>query len=262
MGYVTTAREWLWSDPLRARVERYGRGLYADAGRRLGWEPKKDEDDETRLLRGSVLSFLALTAQDPAVRAEAKKRGLAYVKDGVVHAEAVDPNVAGTALAVVGEEADRATWDGLRALLGKTQDEAVRGRLVRALAVARDSALAAAAREMMLDPSLRDTEVLVPLYRQLDRPDTREEAWSWMKEHYDALLARMPRHHAGVQLVGAGDSFCDSDHAKDVEAFFRPKIEAIEGGPRALAEVLEEVQLCAARRTASEASARDFFRAQ
>jgi alanyl aminopeptidase len=262
MGYVSTARDWLWRDPLRARVERYARGLYAAVWARLGWEPKKDEDDETRLLRGSVLSFLAMTAQDPAVRAEAKKRGLAYVKDGAVHPDAVDPNIAGTALAVVGEEADRATWDALRSLLDKTQDEAVRGRLVRALAVARDPALATAAREMVLDPSLRDTEVLSPLYAQLDRPDTREAAWAWMKEHYDAVLARVPRHREGVQLVGAGGRFCDADHAKDVESFFTPKIEAIESGPRALAETLEEVQLCAARRTASEASARAFFAAR
>ncbi len=259
MSYVATARDWLWGDPMRARIERYGRGLYAAAGARLGWEPKKDEDDETRLLRGSVLSFLATTAQDPAVRAEAKKRGLAYVKDGAVHPEAVDANLAGAALLVVGEEADRATWDALRTLLGSTHDEAVRGRLVRALSVARDPALAAAARELVLDPSLRDTEVLVPLHAQTDRSDMREAAWAWMKEHYDAILARMPRHHAGVQLVGIGDRFCDADHAKDVEAFFTPKIEAIEGGPRALAETLEEVQLCAARRTASEASAHAFF---
>jgi alanyl aminopeptidase len=209
-----------------------------------------------------VLFFLATTAEDPAVRAEAKKRGLAYVKDGAIHPDAVDPNLAGTALVVVGEEADRATWDALRALLGKTQDETVRGRLVRALSVARDPGLGAAAREMVLDPSLRDTEVLVPLYAQVDRPETRDAAWAWMKEHYDAILARMPRHHAGVQLVGAGGRFCDSDHAKDVEAFFAPKIEGIEGGPRALAETLEDVQLCAARRTASEASARDFFRSR
>ncbi|HEX8790705.1 MAG TPA: M1 family metallopeptidase [Polyangiaceae bacterium] len=259
MGYVSTARDWLWNDPLRARVERYGRGLYAGTGARLGWEAKNGEDDETRLLRGSALTFLALTAQDPAVRAEAKRRGLAYVKDGAVHPEAVDPNLAGMALVVVGEEADRATWDALRALLGKTQDEAVRGRLVRALSAARDPALAAAARDMMLDPSLRDTEVLTPLYVQLDRPDTRELAWAWMKEHYDALLARMPRHHSGVQLVGAGGRFCDADHAKDVESFFTPKIEGIEGGPRALAETLEDIHLCTARRTASEASARSFF---
>jgi alanyl aminopeptidase len=133
---------------------------------------------------------------------------------------------------------------------------------VRALSVARDPALAAAAREMVLDPSLRDTEVLVPLYVQLDRPDTREAAWAWLKDHYDAILARMPRHHAGVQLVGAGGRFCDADHAKDFESFFTPKIASIDGGPRALAETLEGVQLCVARRTASEQSARDFFRSR
>jgi len=262
MGYVATARDWFWSDPLRTHVERYGRGLYAAAWARLGWVPRKDDDDETRLLRGSVLSFLVTTAQDPAVRAEAKTRGLAYVKDGAVHPEAVDANLAGAALVVVGEEADRATWDALRALLGKTQEEAVRGRLVRALSVARDPALAAAAREMALDPSLRDSEVLQPIYEQLDRPDTREAAWGWMKEHYDALVARVPRHHGAAQIIGTGDSFCDADHAADVEAFFTPRVQAMEGGPRALTETLEAVRLCAARRTASEASARDFFRSR
>ena len=262
MGYVATARDWLFADPLRARIESYGRSLYAPVARKLGWDARKGDDDEVRTLRTSVLAFLANTARDPVVRAEAKKRGLAYLgvgKDGALHPEAVDVNLAGVALTVVGEEADRATWDAMRALLGKTVDEAVRGRLVRALSVARDPALAAAARELVLDPSLRETEMMAPLYMQLERAETRDLAWAWLKDHYDAILARLPRHHAGVQLVGAGRAYCDEDHARDVEAFFGPKAPGIEGGPRALSSTLEEMRLCAARRGAHLASARDFF---
>jgi alanyl aminopeptidase len=259
MGFVGVSRDWLFGDPLRAKVEGYGRSLYGAVGRKLGWTAAKGDDDETRTLRASVLGFLAMTARDPAVRAEAKKRGLAYVKDGAIHPDAVDANLAGIALSVVGEEADRATWDAMHALLGKTVDEAVRGRLVRALSIASDPALAAAARDLVLDPSLRDTETMTPIYLQIDRPETRDAAWKWLQDHYDAVLTRLPRHHAGVQLVGVGRAYCDEDHAKDVEAFFGPKIDGVEGGPRALASTLEEVRLCAARRGAQLASAKEFF---
>jgi alanyl aminopeptidase len=135
----------------------------------------------------------------------------------------------------------------------------VRSRLLWGLSAARDPALAEAARQLVLDPSMRDSEMLTPLGVQLSRPETRETAWAWMKEHYDAILARLPRHHGGVQLVGSGRSFCDEAHAKDVEAFFGPKSDAIEGGPRVLASTLEDVRLCVASRAAQEKSARELF---
>jgi alanyl aminopeptidase len=260
---IDAARAWLYGDALRSKTEAYARSLYGPVARKLGWDARKDDGDDTWTLRGSVLGFDALTGRDPAVRAEAKKRGLAYAGvgiDGAVHPEAVEADVAGTALAVVGEEADRPTWDALHALLGKTLDEAVRRRLLRALSIAADPALSAAGRDLTLDPALRDSEVLVPLFAQLGRSETRDAAWAWLKEHYDAILARMPRHHAGAALVGASGVFCDDDHARDVEAFFGPKVDGIDGGPRALSLALETVRLCAARRKAQEPSARDFFR--
>jgi alanyl aminopeptidase len=263
MGYVTQAREWLFATPLRANVEGYGRRLYAPVARRLGWEPKKGEDDETRTLRGSVLGFLATTGRDPVVRAEARKRGLAYLgigKDGAIHPDTVDANLVGVALGVVGEEADRATWDAMKALLAGSVDETVRGRLAWALGAARDPALAAAARELVLDPALlRDSEMLTPLWAQLSQPDLRDVAWTWVKQHYDAILTRLPKHHGGVQLVSTGRAYCDEARAREVEAFFTPRIASIEGGPRALAQALEEVRLCAAKRGAQEASARELF---
>ena len=161
MGYVQLGRDWFYATPLRGKAERYGRDLYGAAGRRLGWEAKKGESDETRTLRASVLSFLAMTGRDPGVRAEARRRGLAYVgagKDWTLHPGAVSPDLAGLALAVVGEEADRATWDGLRKLLASSVDETVRGRIAWALGSARDPELAAAGRALVLDPVLRDSE--------------------------------------------------------------------------------------------------------
>jgi alanyl aminopeptidase len=168
-------------------------------------------------------------------------------------------NLVGVALGVVGEEADRPTWDAMKGLLVGSVDETVRGRLASALGAAREPALAAAARELVLDPALRDTEMFAPIWAQLSQPDKRDTAWAWVKEHYDAILTRLPKHHGGVQLISTGRAYCDEVHARDVETFFTPKIESIEGGPRALAQALEDVRLCAARRSAQEASGRELF---
>ena len=209
-----------------------------------------------------MLGFLASTGRDPAVRAEARRRGLAYLgvaKDGVIHPEAVDTNLVGVALGVVGEEADAATWEAMKALLVRSVDETLRSRLAGALGAAKDPKLAALARELVLDPALRDTEMFAPLWAQLSQPDTRDTAWAWVKEHYDAILARLPKHHGGVQLVSTARAFCDEPHAKAIEAFYAPKIDHIEGGPRVLASTLEDVRLCAAKRAAQEASGREVF---
>jgi cytosol alanyl aminopeptidase len=263
MVYLGQARDWLYVDAaLRERIEAYGRDLYAPAARTLGWLSKKGDSDETRTLRASVLGFLALTAQDRAVRLEARRRGLAYIgmgTDGDVHAEAVDPNLVATALSVTGEEADRATWDAMKAVFARSVDEQVRSRLLAAMSGARDPELARSARSLVLDPALRDSEIMTPLGVQLANPATREMAWTWIKDNYDAILARLPRHHGGVGLVSTGHSFCDTAHAADVEAFFAPRIDGIEGGPRTLASTLEDVRLCAAKRQAQEPSARLMF---
>jgi alanyl aminopeptidase len=271
MGYLWTARDWLFQDEkVRANVEAYGRRLYEPVARRLGWSSRPGESDEVRTLRARVVNFLALTAQDPAARGEARKRGLAYlgfgkarpVSDGVegtVHEEAVDPNLAPVALGVVGEEADHATWDLLHRMLTSSVDETVRQRLLFGLASVQEPTLAAATRELMLDRSLRDNEIFAPLSGALGDPARRDAAWAWMKEHYDAILERLPRHHGGVALVGAGGVFCDEGHAKELESFFRPKIDGIEGGPRVLASTLEDMRLCAARRNVQEPSARALF---
>ncbi len=264
MSYVSQARDWLFGEPARARVEAYARSLYAPAKRKLGWEPAKGEDDDTRTLRASVLGFLTMTGQDPALRAEAKKRGRAYLGlggDGAIHAEAVDPNLAGLAVATVGEDADVATWNAMRAELEKSVDETVRSRLLNGLAVAKSHDLSAAARELSLDPALRDNEVLGPISVELSRPETREAAWGWLKEHLDAVLARLPRHHGGAGLVSSSvGAFCDDAHAQEAEAVYASRVEHIDGGPRALAMAVEQVRLCAARRKAHEASARGFFK--
>jgi alanyl aminopeptidase len=160
---------------------------------------------------------------------------------------------------MVGEEADVATWEGMRALFTSSVEEGQRSRLLWSLSLARDPALVARSRELVLDPVLRDNEIMTPLWAQLEPIETREQTWAWLKAHDAAVLARLPKHHGGVQLIYTANVFCDEAHAADAEAFFKPKLADIEGGPRALALALENVRLCAAKRKAQEPHMRAYF---
>ncbi len=263
LGFVQQARGWLYQDKLRGNVERYAGKLYKGVFDKLGWTAAKDEDNQRKELRPALISALCFTAREPSVRAEAKKRGLAFLGlqgDLKLHPEAVDPDLAGAVLGVVGEDVDRAQWDYVKAELAKADESILRGHLLRVLDSARRAELVPAIRELAFDPILRPTEVTSPVWTLLGREETREATWQWVKANFDRLLATVPKHHGQTQLISMGGVFCDDAHAAEVEAFFTPdRIAKIEGAPRVLASTLEEVRLCAAKRKAQEPSARAFF---
>ena len=263
MAFIEDADEWLHDDPLRVSVERYASNLFHAEGVKLGWQRAKSDDADRIELRSAILAFLATTARDPAVRAEANKRGLAflgYKRDGAIHPEAVDANLAGLALRVTGQGADRALWDAVYAQLKSTDDAELRGKLLTVLVAPEAPELADAVRNLAFDPVLRATEITAPVWAQIERHETREATWSWVKDNFDKLLTTMPKHHATTQLIEMGEVFCDEAHAKDVEAFFTlQRIEKIQGGPRVLAGTLEGIRLCAAKRAKQEPSAREVF---
>jgi cytosol alanyl aminopeptidase len=264
MGLLRTSRDWLEGDPLRPKVEAYGRKLYAPVMAKLGWRPKsqKDETPERRELRQSVLAFLSFVAMDPAVRKEAARLGRAYAGidgDGKLHPEVVEPELAGIALSVAVEEGGAPVFDAVLGRLGTTEDDLVRGRILGALGSARDPKLAERARQLTIDGKLRVSESMAPLFAQMGQPEVREATFRWMKEHVDALITKLPSARA-ASLPYLAMSFCDEAHAADVESFFGGRIEKLEGGPRNLSSAVEGIRLCAARRAKQEESVRAFFR--
>jgi alanyl aminopeptidase len=257
MELLNTLGRWLEGDPLHAQVEAYAGALYAPAYRALGWEPKKGQAEPSGrvILRRIVLDFLAFTARDKAVRREAAARGRAYLEG---HPEAVSPELANVALQVAAEEGGAPFFDALVAALASETREVQRRRLLAAIGSVADPALAARARALELDPRVRVNEVTRILAVQLRRAQTRDAAWAFLTGNLDKLLARIPVFSAS-DVVWHATSYCDRAHRDELEKLFAPRIAAIEGGPRSLAGALEEMNLCVARRTAQEPSAREFF---
>lgn len=262
-GFVAMAYDWLHADPVRPRIEAYARKLMAPQLAKLGWTRRAGEPETAMDLRQHLLGFLADVGQDPGVRAEAKRRAAAYIgydKDGAIHRDAVDENLAVDALLVAGEDADARMLDALIASFLKAQDDELRGTLLGSLSRVRNPELGARVLALVLDDRVKYTEMTTPLWEQFSEPETREAAWTWLKDHWDAVMARASgAMFTGVQLVSMPATFCDEAHAADVAGFFADRVAKVDGGPRVLAKTLEEIHLCAATRSAAEADARRFF---
>jgi cytosol alanyl aminopeptidase len=245
----------------RDAIDRYGRQLYAPVWRRLGWQPKAGESSEDRMLRASVAHFLALVVEEPRVRKEAARRGLDYLAfhgNKVVKPEAVSPDLVSTVLKVAVQEGGVELFEHAVRTAFEVSDPLLRGRLLSAAAHVREPELAARARELTLDPRMRMHDVLVPLRIQLRMPETREAAWQWLVDHYDAVVERVATTRRG-DLPWLGASFCSDADAERVEAHFEPRLADLPGGPRALAGAVEAVRLCAARVAAHREAAERYF---
>ncbi len=263
MDIIRFARDRVADGDLRPRVDAWARRLYQPLYRRLRWEPRRgrEEDGETQLLRAKVISFLALTVEDPAVRREALRRGRAYVGfggDGEIHTDAVDPNLADVALTVAVQEGDAAFFDALLDRFFASEDATMRSRLLGAIVRTRDPALSARVLALTVDERLRVNELFTPPMGQLRMSETRLGGWTWIRDNFDAFVERAGPGRAGY-LPYATMSFCSAERADEAEAFFGERVTELPGGPRNLATSLEAMRLCAARVESQRESVVAFF---
>jgi alanyl aminopeptidase len=257
MGVLEFARDHLLSDAERPALERHARRLYMPILQELGWTPVPGEDGERKLLRAEVVGFLADVARAPAVRDRAARLGRAWLGLAGEGAEQPAEDLRAIAVRIAVEDGDDATFDTALARLGATVDPVERNFLLWALGSVRD-ARSGRALALALDPMLKVSEMLAIPRHQMADDRTREPAWEWVEKSFDAVAARLSKQAAGA-VPGLAASFCSGAAASRVEAFFAPRIGALTGGPRRLAETLEAVRLCAARAQTHQDGARAYY---
>jgi alanyl aminopeptidase len=77
------------------------------------------------------------------------------------------------------------------------------------------------------------------------------------------VIASLPQsvgQDAGAYLPMTATAFCDEQHRDEAAAFFKDRAAKAVGGPRMLAQALERVSLCIARRQAQEPEVAAFLR--
>jgi alanyl aminopeptidase len=246
--------EHLVAEDLRPNYARFVSRIYGERASALGWTPMPGDSDETRLLRDALVPFVAREGEEAQLQAEAKRLALRWLDDR----SAIAADMAGAVLEIAARNGDRALFDRFRDALKTAKDRRDRQRLFDALGAFRDPALVKEALALFLTGDFDPREADAILFSASQKEASRQIAWDFVKTNFDAIVGKMPREMTGI-LPEFGNSFCSEAHRKDVETFFRGRIERLPGGPRNLAQTLEQIDLCNASRAAQEPSVRGFL---
>jgi alanyl aminopeptidase len=256
MGIVASIDDMV-PDALRGNYERFIRKLYGARATELGWHSRPGESDDVKQLRPDLLGLVAATGRDPALIAEAKALTRRWLDDHT----AIEPELVGTALQIAAHDGDQALFDRLHADAKKTGDRAERQRLLGTMASFRDPKIVAQAFALALTDEFELREGMGLLQGGFGDPRTRELAYAFTVAHFDEIAAKLPEPFRPY-LAFSFTSLCDASRKPEIEAFFRPRIEKFNGGPRVMNQALEQLMLCAASRKAQAPAIAAFLKKQ
>jgi aminopeptidase N len=220
--------------PQREALRAYVRARLRPLLARLGWAEGPGEPLERGLLRGRVVRMLS-ELDEPTVVAEAHARFARFLDEPASLAPALRDAV----LTSVGRTADRGTYDTLLALARRTTSTEERLRAYMALAGARDPRLAEATLQLTLGDELPTTVVGPMLATVAGTGEHRARVWRFVKEHFDAFVAKQGPSFADAFAARLLGHFSDAAHAAELTRF--APILATPGGRLAAARVAEEI---------------------
>jgi alanyl aminopeptidase len=239
---------------------RFLRDTYGPRARQLGFTPRPGEDEDTRLLRPRLVRLAGRDGADPKLVAEARMLADAWLKDP----RAVAPELVDPVLAIAAGHGDAAFHQKLLAAVRTEKERGTRRQLLGALGSFTDPALAKQSLALILDKGLDVRESVSTLFGAQQDVRTSAVLFDFVREHYEQLVgdspeARLPKEGAG-RLAMAGRAFCDEERRRQVADFFTERSARAPGGPRVLAQVLEQVDQCIALKAAQGGSIQSFLR--
>jgi aminopeptidase N len=220
--------------PQREALRVYTRTQLRPLLARLGWVEAPGEPLDRSLLRGRVVRMLG-ELDEPPVVAEAHARFARFLAEPASLAPALRDAV----LTIVGRTADHGTYETLRALARRTTSTEERLRAYTALAGARAPRLAEATLQLTLGDELPTTMVGAMLATVAAAGEHRALVWRFVKEHFEAFVAKQGPGFADAFAPRLLGHFSDPAHAAELTSF--APIQATPGGRIAAARVVEQI---------------------
>jgi alanyl aminopeptidase len=251
LDLVSVVSDSMLSPEERARFARFVSKTLGPRAHALGWQGKPHEDEEMRLLRPGLLSFVADRGEDAKLGAEAEAIAARWLEDP----KAVDQDTIDAVLEIAAQRGGRAFFDRVRGLAKTEKDDLRKRRLLNGMARSRDPKVVADSLGILLTDEHESRNALGLLWQDGRMADV---TFAFVKEHFDELLAKLPHGTLG-NLSAIGDAFCDEARGALVTNFFAERVDKLPGGKRNLAKTVERIRLCSAQKAAQEGSLRKFL---
>jgi hypothetical protein len=241
------------TDEERAALQAWERKQFGPVYQAMG-PATTDSSQDQKQLRALLFAVLG-GAKDPAVIAEARKLAEQYIADQ----NSVDPSLAQAALDVAASNGDAALYDKLLALSASTNNPEVQTGALFLTAYFTNPALVTRTLDAVAAGKIRNQDSWILLSILLHNRDTQQQAWTYIKEHWDAIHAQFTTS-SGNRVVGAAGSFCSPEKHDEVLAFFSThKVAASE---RELKIAGDNINSCVQLRQAQEGNLQSWLAAQ
>ncbi len=191
LAAIGDSLSWLGNYAVRDVTERPFARLVDDLYRPIldaaGWTARDGDDTDVREKRTRAIGMLGFHARAGDVRDEAQRR----VRDHLEGRERLNPDVAGTVVAVAATVGDNVLWDRYVARMQQAQasDTQEEARFRQGLIFFEDPELAERTAEAIFSPLIRGQDRGLMLIPMMQSRRTRLAAWKAVKKHWDADIA-------------------------------------------------------------------------
>jgi aminopeptidase N len=238
----------LVTDAGKAAYQKWIRTRFGPLAEQLGWKAARDEPDERRSLRATVLGLVGGTGQDEAILKEARALAGRYVSDASV----LDSTLAPTVLALAAAAGKADLYEQYLAAAKRASTPQDYYRYLTALPGFQDAALVKRTLDLAMSDAVRSQDTPTLLSGLLARPSSREAAWLFVKTNWPALTARLGDFQGIPYLIGGMNAFCDTAAVDDIDRFFEAN--PVPAASRSIQLLLENVRNCAGVRARQEAN--------
>ncbi|XP_021673011.2 aminopeptidase M1 [Hevea brasiliensis] len=205
----------------------------------LGWDPIQGESHLDAMLRGEILTALAVFGHDPTLN-EASKRFHAFVDDR--NTPLLPSDIRKAAYMAVMQRVSTSNRSGFEYLLrfyGETDLSQERTRILSSLASCPDPNIVLEVLNFVLSSEVRSQDAVFGLAVS---KEGRETAWTWLKDNWDYISKTWGSGLLITRFVSAIVSpFASFEKAKEVEEFFASR--TISSIARTLKQSIERVNV-------------------
>ena len=224
----------------------------------LGWSPKPNESEDTKLLRPTLVRPIATLGGDRFLANEAIALAPKWLADHSI----LDPNLVGPVLQTSAFYGDAGLFNRFLTEYKQTKDRQIRAQLMGAMSSFRDPAAIELGMKAVLSGDVPFLEGAALLFSGQSQDSTRKLPLNFLKAHFDEVVSKMPTGGGfdfGSVLPEVGGSYCDVSSRDELKTFLAPKVDKFVGAPRALDQVIEGIDLCIAIKSAQGQSVQKFL---
>lgn len=250
LGNLEWIKERVATAAQRDRIDAMLRDIWGEQLRKLGVEPGATESESTKSLRTDLVDALIEHGQPKWLMDELAARGrrvLGLGGDGRLAVDSVHRDLLAPSLRAAVMADGAKAFDLAEQHLTRNEDSVVRSALMAALTSSKDVTLMKRALALGLGAHVKSGEMGRIYFSAASDPALHPLLWDFVIGHYDAFVAKVPSVWQGKVVYYASVAACTAQGADQLQQFFGERAKNLDGGPRAVAQSVEGVKLCAAR---------------